>query len=81
MPPPKRHPMALAVEWVAKITTVSLEMVIPGLIGTWLDKRWGTSFLALVGFGIGLTVALWHLLQMASPPKSRPPRDDNRLEA
>jgi hypothetical protein len=46
--------MALAMEWVAKITTVGLEMVLPGLAGRWLDAQLGTSFLVLIGFALGL---------------------------
>ena len=77
--PREQHPMALAIEWVSKITTIALEMVLPGLLGTWLDKRWGTSFLALAGFALGITVAIWHLLKMTnSGNKKRPPRDGDR---
>jgi hypothetical protein len=66
---PKPPPLALALEWVVKITTVALMMVLPGLGGQWLDARWGTRFLALVGFAFGLSAALWYLLQMTAPPK------------
>jgi hypothetical protein len=51
-------------EWVSRITTVALEMVLPGLAGTWLDDRWGTGFLGLLGFALGVTLGIWHLLQM-----------------
>lgn len=61
-----RPPLIVAAEWVGKITGVALEMVLPGLLGTWLDRRWGTGFLALVGFGLGITVAIWHLLRITS---------------
>jgi hypothetical protein len=50
--------------WVAKITTVALEMVIPGALGAWADDRWGTGFLALLGLAVGVTVGIWHLVQM-----------------
>jgi hypothetical protein len=69
-------------EWVSRITTVALEMVLPGLGGLWLDGRWGTSFLGLLGFVLGLTLGIWHLLQMtralntkAGPPDSPSPKD------
>jgi len=75
-----QHPMALAIEWVAKITTVALEMVLPGLAGMWLDGRWGTQFLGLVGFALGLIVGIWHLLQM-TPGKTRRPRDEDRPDS
>ena len=62
-----RPPLAVAVEWVSQITTVVAEMVLPGLAGQWLDNRWGTSFLTLVGFALGLTVGIWHLIVMTRP--------------
>jgi hypothetical protein len=72
--------MAVAMEWVAQITTVVAEMVLPGVAGQWVDKHWGTKFIALVGFGLGLTVAIWHLLAMTRPrpggQSSSPPESD-----
>jgi len=56
--------MALAMEWVSKITTVGLEMVLPAIGGAYLDRRWGTQYWALVGLGVGFSVGMWHLLQM-----------------
>lgn len=63
-PPEQRPPMAAAMEWVGKITTVALEFFLPGLAGQWADERWGTSFLGLTGFAVGLAGGLWHLLRM-----------------
>jgi hypothetical protein len=64
-------------EWVSQITTVVAEMVLPGLAGQWLDQRWGTKFIGLLGFALGLTVGIWHLLAMtrsrnAGPSAKRP---------
>lgn len=59
--------MAEALRWVSRLTTVSLEMVVPGLIGLWLDRQCGTVILfTLLGFGLGLTVGIWHLIRMTS---------------
>jgi hypothetical protein len=63
-PHPKLSPIGLAIGWVAKITTVALEMVLPAALGAWADNRWGTRFFALVGLAVGMTVGIWHLLQM-----------------
>jgi len=46
-------------------------MVLPGLGGQWLDKRWGTSFLALLGFAIGLASGIWYLLAITREPPRR----------
>jgi hypothetical protein len=67
--------MAIAIEWVAKITTIGLEMVLPGIFGLWLDGRWGTQFLGLLGFALGVTVGIWHLLRMTPGAKPRRPHD------
>jgi F0F1-type ATP synthase assembly protein I len=42
-------------------------MVLPGLVGLWLDGRWGTSpWLTLLGFVLGMVFAMWHLLRMTT---------------
>lgn len=56
--------MVAAVNWVAKITTVALEMVFPGLAGLWLDNQLDTRFLALLGFVLGFALGMWHLILM-----------------
>ena len=50
--------------WSSRITTVALEMVLPGVAGWWLDRQFGTSFLALVGVALGLPLGIWHLIVM-----------------
>jgi len=60
--------IAIAYGWAARIMTVALEMVVPGLIGVWLDKRLGTKIVfVLLGFGGGCTLAVWHLIRMTAP--------------
>ena len=56
--------MAAAMNWVSKITTVALEMVLPGLAGLWLDNELGTRFLSLTGFALGVPLGMWHLIAM-----------------
>jgi F0F1-type ATP synthase assembly protein I len=57
-------PYAAAIQWVAKITTVALEMMLPAVGGGYLDRRLGTSYWTLIGLVLGMTVGLMHLLQM-----------------
>jgi len=72
-----RPPLAVAMEWVSQITTVVAEMVLPGLAGHWLDHRWGTQFLALLGFALGLTIGIWHLIAMTRPRTTSPTSSGN----
>jgi len=65
--------MAEAAKWVGVITTIALEMVLPGLAGQWLDRRLGTRFLTLIGFTFGLAIGFWQLLQLAKKNQSEPP--------
>jgi hypothetical protein len=55
---------------------VSLEMVLPGLVGYALDDWLGTKVLfMLVGFALGCTAATVHLIQLIRVEKSRPVDD------
>jgi hypothetical protein len=54
-------------EWVAKITTVGLEMALPAIGGGYLDHKLGTTYWALVGVILGVVLGMWHLLQMTRP--------------
>jgi hypothetical protein len=64
--------MAVAMEWVSRITTVSLEMVIPGVVGWFIDRALGTGFIiAIVGFGLGLVGGMYHLIVMANRATAR----------
>jgi ATP synthase protein I len=69
-----RSPYALAMEWTSRITTISLEMVVPPAVGYWLDRRLGTGVLFLIfGMIAGFTTAIISLVKL-----TRPPDPDNR---
>ena len=66
-PPEERSPVAVASQWASRVMTVSLEMVLPGMFGYWVDQKLGTVVLfMLIGFVFGITAAIWHLIQMTS---------------
>jgi F0F1-type ATP synthase assembly protein I len=57
--------MAIAFEWSATIMTISAEMVVPGLLGYWLDQRLGTRLVfLLLGFALGGTLAAFGLMRI-----------------
>ena len=44
---------------------VSLEMVLPGIAGYWVDRKLHTGFLfMLIGLAVGCTGGMWHLLRL-----------------
>ena len=64
--PDGRSPMARASEMATRIMTISLEMVLPGLAGYWLDQKLGTvALFMLIGFALGCTAAVLHLIHLA----------------
>ncbi len=69
-----RSPMAVALEWSARLTTIGLEMALPAAGGYWLDRRIGTSPLFVVlGAILGFAVGMFHLLQIARQQGPRKP--------
>ena len=58
--------MAIGVGWAAAIMTISLEMVVPGLLGYLLDQWLGTQVVfLLLGFAIGAILATSALVRIA----------------
>ena len=63
--PDDRSPIARASVWVTRIMTISLEMVLPGLAGYWLDQKLHTvALFMLIGFALGCTAAVMSLIQL-----------------
>ncbi|MHC2067285.1 sodium/proton-translocating pyrophosphatase [Bremerella sp. T1] len=65
---PEMNPIARAYLWVGRIFTICGEMIVPGLLGYWLDQSLGFQFsiFALVGFLVGLIFGMTHLVVMAT---------------
>jgi len=49
----QQRQQSLAMEWVSRVLAICVVMVLPGLGGGWLDRRWGTSYWTLLGFLFG----------------------------
>jgi F0F1-type ATP synthase assembly protein I len=76
-PPPdndrdnERSAIAVAYTWAWRVMAISLEMVVPGLAGYWIDTRLGTKALFMIlGFVAGMTVGMLHLVQIARGPSN-----------
>jgi F0F1-type ATP synthase assembly protein I len=64
-PSDSRSPLARAYQWATRIMVVSLEMVLPGLAGYWIDQQLGSlPVLMLIGFAFGGTAAVVHLIHL-----------------
>lgn len=72
MSPPDRRPaIARAHGAVSRAISISLGMVTPGVIGVWLDWRFGwLPALTAVGFLAGLVFGVWRLWRMTRPAAS-----------
>jgi hypothetical protein len=80
-------PIAAGMAWVSRITTISLEMVLPALGGWWLDQKFGTQFWIIVGMMCGLVLGFWHLMKITralpgdSPGKVDQSRPDQKSKS
>jgi F0F1-type ATP synthase assembly protein I len=87
-PADDRSPMAVGIAMASMIISIGLEMVIPGLIGYWLDGRFGTGpLLLLIGFAIGIAAAGWQLtrlvakLSAANSKRANSKRDSSKRDS
>lgn len=64
--PDGRSPIAVAFHWASQVTTISVEMALPMLLGVWVDQNLGTKVVfALIGVALGLWLGIWSLLRIA----------------
>ncbi len=60
-----RSILAIALQWSSTVMTISIEMVVPGLLGYWADSRLGTGFLFLMlGMLFGVSLGIWQLVRL-----------------
>jgi hypothetical protein len=65
IPADDRSSLAKAYHWATRIMAVSLEMVLPGVAGSWVDRQLGTKVLFMfLGFVLGGTAATVHLIRL-----------------
>jgi len=58
-------------DWVAKITAVGIEMVLPAIGGHYLDRYLQTNYWVIIGLVVGGVAGFWHLLQMTKAVSTR----------
>lgn len=73
----RRESLSAAMNWASRVTSIAMEMALPPLLGSWLDRRWGTGYaLVIVGAVLGFALGMMHLVRLAADasPKKRPPQ-------
>ncbi len=61
--PSGRSPLAVAFGYASRITSISMNLVIPTALGYWADEKLGTKHLWLFcGLGLGLLAFIWQLM-------------------
>ena len=79
--PDSRHPVAIAAEWVSRITAIALEILAFIWLGNWLDGKFGTHYWTPIGVVVGPVLGFYHLLVItrAPPRKKSGPEDGESL--
>ncbi len=49
----------------SRVLAVMLLMLLPGVVGFYLDRYFGTRFLIVIGFILGMGLAIFGLIQVA----------------
>ena len=70
--PDDRPDYISAMQWVSQITSISLGMVLPGVLGYYLLDRWlGTRAVFLIlGLIMGFVGGIWQLIKLAKQNNS-----------
>jgi hypothetical protein len=77
---PDVSPIGEAFVWASRIMSIGLTMFVPGVIGGWLDDRFGLTFLGPIGLLLGFGTAIFWLVQLGRAGRSpdRPTRSGRR---
>jgi len=79
--PDDRSPLAQGIAWSTRVTAIALEMVVPGLIGLWIDRRLGTVAVFLfLGMILGVTTGILQLARLAASEGRGGPSDGKSSE-
>jgi F0F1-type ATP synthase assembly protein I len=49
----QQRQQSLALNWVSRVLAICVVMVLPGIGGGWLDRRFGTGYWTVIGFVFG----------------------------
>ncbi len=73
--------MAKALSKVTQITAISLMMIVPAIVGHFIDRRFGTVILfTAIGLVLGMVAAVWQLVQFVAHQDQSVSPDRNEKE-
>jgi F0F1-type ATP synthase assembly protein I len=62
-----RSPLIIGYMWAINVTSAAIEMVVPIILGVWLDNKFHTKPLCiLIGLFLGMLIMLLHLIKFAN---------------
>jgi len=64
--------MAQAYLWVSRIFSICGTMVLPGLLGYWIDRQLEIQVFSIAGFLLGLLLGMIQLVMLAKIPVKNP---------
>lgn len=67
--------------WIGRIFAIMLFMIGPGVVGLWLDRRFGTKFLTAIGFVIGMGLGTTVLLILVNVKRPTLEDEADRVSA
>jgi len=77
----ERAPIAVAFDWASRVTTISIGMIVPGVLGYWIDQRLRTKALfTTLGFGLGVSLGIWQLARLSKSTNKRPDNESDSGE-
>ena len=76
-----RSPTAKALSKVTEITAISLMMIVPAIVGHFIDRRFNTVILfTAVGLVLGVGAAIWQLVQFVAHQDQSTSANQNKKE-
>jgi F0F1-type ATP synthase assembly protein I len=78
-PEDDRSAVAIAMAWASRIIALSASMVVPALIGAWIDQQLNTKVVfLLLGMALGIAAAVVQLMRIVKESNSKSQSRSNK---
>lgn len=72
----QQRQQAIAWEWVSRVLSICVVMLLPAFGGRWIDQRMGTGYWVIVGLAIGFSSGMTALIQLVKRDGGRTKEND-----